>query len=67
MQYLLDFSEKAREELRALSKEQRRRIGQKLDAIQTDLQGDVKSLRGRWANIVCESERTGYFSRSKKT
>jgi mRNA interferase RelE/StbE len=47
MQYRLDFSEEAREELRALPREQRRRIGQKLDALQTDLQGDVKKLAGQ--------------------
>jgi mRNA interferase RelE/StbE len=33
--------------LRALPKEQRRRIGQKLDALQTDLVGDVKKLAGQ--------------------
>jgi mRNA interferase RelE/StbE len=47
MHYRLDFSEEAREELRALPREHRRRIGQKLDAIQTDLQGDVKKLEGQ--------------------
>jgi mRNA interferase RelE/StbE len=47
MHYRLDFSEEAREELRALPREQRRRIGQKLDALQTDLQGDVKKLEGQ--------------------
>jgi len=34
-------------QLRALSKEQRQRIGQKLDALQTDLQSDVKKLAGK--------------------
>lgn len=34
-------------QLRALSKEQRQRIGQRLDALQTDLQGDVKKLAGQ--------------------
>jgi mRNA interferase RelE/StbE len=47
MHYRLDFSEEAREELRALPREQRRRIGQRLDALQTDLQGDVKKLVGQ--------------------
>jgi len=47
MHYRLDFSEEAREELRALPREQRHRIGQKLDALQTDLQGDVKKLAGQ--------------------
>ena len=36
----------ALEALRALPKELRRRIGQKIDALQTDLQGDVKKLGG---------------------
>jgi mRNA interferase RelE/StbE len=47
MHYRLDFSEQAREELRALPREQRRRIGQKLDALQTNLQRDVKKLEGQ--------------------
>ena len=34
-------------QLRAFSKEQRQRIGQKLDALQTDLPGDVKKLAGK--------------------
>ena len=33
--------------MRALPREQRRRIGQKLDALQIDLQGDVKKLAGQ--------------------
>lgn len=34
-------------QLRAGSSDLRRRVGQKLDALQTDLQGDVKKLAGQ--------------------
>jgi mRNA-degrading endonuclease RelE of RelBE toxin-antitoxin system len=37
MRYRLELSEEALAQLRALPKEQRHRIGQKLDALQTDL------------------------------
>ena len=47
MRYRLDISDEALEQLRALPKDQRQRIGQKLDALQTDLQGDVKKLAGQ--------------------
>lgn len=47
MRYRLEISEEALEQLRALPKETRRRIGQRLDALQTDLQGDVKKLAGQ--------------------
>ena len=47
MRYRLEIGEEALEQLRALPKEQRQRIGQKLDALQTDLQGDVKKLAGQ--------------------
>ena len=47
MRYRLELGDEAREQLRALEKEQRHRIGQKLDALQTDLQGDVKKLAGQ--------------------
>lgn len=33
--------------MRALPKEQRRRVGERLDALQTDLRGDVKKLAGQ--------------------
>ncbi len=45
--YRLDFTDEALEQLRALAKEQRRRIGQRLDALQHDLRGDVKKLAGQ--------------------
>ena len=44
MRYQLEIAEEALAQLRALPKELRQRIGQKLDAMQTDLQGDVKKL-----------------------
>jgi len=44
--YRLEISEEALEQLRALGKEQRRRIGLKLDILQRDLQGDIKKLAG---------------------
>jgi len=40
----LEIADEALEQLRALPREQRQRIGQKLEALQTDLQGDVKKL-----------------------
>jgi mRNA-degrading endonuclease RelE of RelBE toxin-antitoxin system len=47
MRYRLEISDEALEALRALPRELRRRIGQKIDAMQTDLQGDVKKLGGQ--------------------
>ena len=45
--YRLEISEEALGQLRALAKEQRRRIGLRLDALQHDLQGDVKKMAGQ--------------------
>ena len=47
MRYQLDLSDEALTQLRALPKEIRRNIGQRLDALQNDLQGDVKKLAGQ--------------------
>jgi len=47
MRYRLEIKEEARQQLRALSKEHRRNIGWRLDALQTDLAGDVKKLAAR--------------------
>ena len=44
MRYRLEITEEALDQLRALPKDQRRRIGLKLDALQNDLAGDVKKL-----------------------
>lgn len=47
MRYRLEIGEEALAQLRALAKDARRRIGQKLDALQTDLRGDVNKLAGQ--------------------
>jgi mRNA interferase RelE/StbE len=47
VQYRLEIKEEAREQLRALSKEQRRNIGRRLDVLKNDLTGDVKKLTAR--------------------
>jgi mRNA interferase RelE/StbE len=47
MRYRLEIKEEARQQLRALDKEHRRNIGWRLDALQTDLAGDVKKLSAR--------------------
>jgi mRNA interferase RelE/StbE len=47
MRYRLEIKDEALEQLRALSREQRRNIGQRLDQLQTDLAGDVKKLTAR--------------------
>jgi mRNA-degrading endonuclease RelE of RelBE toxin-antitoxin system len=45
LQYDFEISEKAREQLRALPKDLRRSIGQRMEALCTDLQGDVAKLK----------------------
>lgn len=45
MRYRIEISEKAREQLRALSKEMRRNIGQRMETMRDDLRGDVLKLR----------------------
>jgi mRNA-degrading endonuclease RelE of RelBE toxin-antitoxin system len=47
MRYRLEVKEEARQQLRALPKEQRRNIGRRLDALQKDFSGDVKKLTAR--------------------
>lgn len=47
MRYRLEMKEEARRQLRALSKEQRRNVGRRLDALQDNLAGDVKKLTGK--------------------
>jgi mRNA-degrading endonuclease RelE of RelBE toxin-antitoxin system len=46
VRYELKFSEEAREQLRALPKAIRQRIGVDLTRMRTDLSGDVKKLTG---------------------
>ena len=47
VRYRIEIKDEAREQLRALSKELRQNIGRRLDALQTDLTGDVKKLAAR--------------------
>ena len=47
MRYRVEIKDEAREQLRALSKEQRQNIGWRLDALENDLAGDVKKLTAR--------------------
>jgi mRNA interferase RelE/StbE len=47
MRYQLHIKDEARHQLRAMSKELRRKIGLRLDTLQNDLAGDVRKLTGR--------------------
>jgi len=47
MRYRIEISEKARERLRALPKEIRRNIGQRMETMRDDLRGDVLKLRDK--------------------
>ena len=47
MRYQLLLSKKARQQLRALDKTVRRRIGRRIEAMRSDLQGDVKKLEAK--------------------
>jgi mRNA-degrading endonuclease RelE of RelBE toxin-antitoxin system len=47
MRYRIEISKKAREQLRALPKEQRRNIGWRMEEMREDLQGDVLKLQAR--------------------
>jgi mRNA interferase RelE/StbE len=47
MRYRLEIKDEARQQLRALPKEQRRNVGRRLDALQSDLSGDVKKLTAK--------------------
>jgi len=47
MRYRLEIKEEARRQLRALAKEQRRKVGERLDALQSSLSGDVKKLTAK--------------------
>lgn len=47
MRYRLEIKDEARQQLKALSKERRRNIGRRLDALQTNLAGDVKKLTAK--------------------
>jgi mRNA-degrading endonuclease RelE of RelBE toxin-antitoxin system len=45
--YRIEISEKALKQLRALPKEMRRNIGQRLETMRDDLRGDVLTLRDK--------------------
>ena len=60
MRYSLLISEEAREQLRALPKPLRRNIGQRLDALQNGLSGDVKKLTARGHKYRSGSGLTGF-------
>ena len=47
MRYRLEIKEEARQQLRALAKEERRNVGRRLDARQSNLAGDVKKLMAK--------------------
>jgi mRNA-degrading endonuclease RelE of RelBE toxin-antitoxin system len=47
MRYQLEIGDEVLAQPRALPKEWRQRIGEKLEALQIDLQGDVKKLAGQ--------------------
>ena len=47
MRYRIEISRKAREQLRALPKEQRRNIGWRLEEMREDLRGDVLKLQAK--------------------
>ena len=47
MRYRLEIKEEARQQLRALAQEQRRNVGRRLDALQSNLSGDVKKLTAK--------------------
>ena len=49
MRYQLLLSVEALDQLRALSQDVRKNIGQRIDRLQTDLTGDVKKLSAREA------------------
>ena len=47
MRYRLEIKEETRQQLRALAKEQRRNVGRRLDALQSNLSGDGKKLTAK--------------------
>jgi mRNA interferase RelE/StbE len=47
VQYRLEIKDQARRQLRVLPKEERQKIGRRLNALQTDLAGDVKKLMSK--------------------
>ena len=66
MRYRLKIGEDALVQLRALPKELRQRIGTRLEALQTDLQGGVKKLAGQEGKYRLRVAHTASSSRSKR-
>jgi mRNA-degrading endonuclease RelE of RelBE toxin-antitoxin system len=66
MRYRLEIKEEARQQLRTLSREQRRNIGRRLDALQTNLSGDVKKLTAKRHEYRLREARCEYFSLWKR-
>ena len=58
MKYRIEISAKAREQLRALPKEQRQNIGWRMEEMREDLRGDVLKLQ---AKGNCYRLRVGNF------
>lgn len=47
MRYQIEISHKARDQLRALPREQRRKIGKRLEEMRDELRGDVLKLQAK--------------------
>jgi len=56
VRYRIEISKKAREQLRALSKEHRRNIGWRMEEMREDLRGDVLKLQANYYRL-----RVGHF------
>jgi mRNA-degrading endonuclease RelE of RelBE toxin-antitoxin system len=67
MRYRIEISEKAREQLRALPKEMRRNIGQRMETMRDDLRGDVLKLRDKAIAIGLVSARFVFCSFWRET
>ena len=67
MRYRLEIKEEARQQLRALPREQRRNVGRRLDALQVDLSGDVKKLTAKTQRVsVARWHVAGAFHSGKR-
>lgn len=64
MRYRLAISEKSREQLRALPKETRRNIGQRMEALRDDLRGDVTKLKDKGSRYRLQSAAIAFSSSS---
>ena len=68
MRYRLEIKEEARQEFRALPKEQRHNVGRRLDALQVDLSGDVKKLsaKPRDSRLIVQPMRSNAAEKTKQ-